>query len=78
MAFIFLALSGYFLSYRPLQLSRKHNTSLLFDNLASRLFRHAPSLFLVVLPVMLITTTFGVYYGGVIALAALVWDMQRY
>jgi peptidoglycan/LPS O-acetylase OafA/YrhL len=63
MAFIFLAPSGYFLSYRPLQLSRKQDTSLLFDNLSSRLFRHAPRLFLTVLPVMLITTTFGVYYG---------------
>jgi len=62
MVFIFLTLSGSFLSYKPLQLSRKQDTSLLFDNVASRLFHHAPRLFLIVLPVMLITTTFGVYY----------------
>jgi peptidoglycan/LPS O-acetylase OafA/YrhL len=63
MVAIFFVLSGYVLSYRPLQLSRKHNTGLLFDNLASGLFRRAPRLFLPVVPVILITAIFGIYYG---------------
>jgi peptidoglycan/LPS O-acetylase OafA/YrhL len=63
MVAIFFVLSGYVLSYRPLQLSRKHDTGLLFDNLASGIFRRAPRLFLPVLPVMIITAIFGVYYG---------------
>ncbi|KAE9369373.1 hypothetical protein N431DRAFT_413247 [Stipitochalara longipes BDJ] len=63
MVAIFFVLSGYVLSYRPLQLARKHDTGLLFHNLASGLFRRAPRLFLPVVPVMIITTIFGVYYG---------------
>lgn len=63
MVAIFFVLSGYVLSYKPLQLSRKHDTGLLFDNLASGLFRRAPRLFLPVVPVMIITAIFGVYYG---------------
>jgi peptidoglycan/LPS O-acetylase OafA/YrhL len=64
MVAIFFVLSGYVLSYKPLQLSRKHeNRSPLYDNLASGIFRRAPRLFLPVLPVMLITAVFGVWYG---------------
>ena len=63
MVAIFFVLSGYVLSYKPLQLSRKHDTGLLFDKLASGLFRRAPRLFLPVVPVMIITAIFGVYYG---------------
>jgi peptidoglycan/LPS O-acetylase OafA/YrhL len=49
---LFFVLSGYVLSYRPLQLIREGNTSALLDNLASSVFRRAIRLFL---PVVLST-----------------------
>lgn len=63
MVAIFFILSGYVLSYKPLQLSRKRDGGLLFDNLASAVFRRAPRLFLPVLPIMFLTAMFGIYYG---------------
>jgi peptidoglycan/LPS O-acetylase OafA/YrhL len=49
---LFFVLSGYVLSYKPLQLIREGNTSALLDNLASSVFRRAMRLFL---PVILST-----------------------
>jgi hypothetical protein len=47
---LFFVLSGYVLSYRPLQLIRDSNTSALLDSLASSIFRRAMRLFLPIIP----------------------------
>ncbi|KAF8855111.1 hypothetical protein BDZ45DRAFT_510382 [Acephala macrosclerotiorum] len=62
MVAIFFILSGYVLSYKPLQLARKHDSGALFDNLSSAVFRRTPRLFLPVIPVMFGTAT-AIYFG---------------
>ncbi|CZR53401.1 uncharacterized protein PAC_03279 [Phialocephala subalpina] len=62
MVAIFFILSGYVLSYKPLQLARKHDSGALFVNLSSAVFRRTPRLFLPVVPIMIGTATI-VYFG---------------
>ncbi|KAH7348576.1 acyltransferase family-domain-containing protein [Rhexocercosporidium sp. MPI-PUGE-AT-0058] len=52
MVAIFFILSGYVLSYKPLQLARKGDTRALYDNLSSAAFRRTPRLFLPIVPAM--------------------------
>ncbi|KAK0121838.1 hypothetical protein ONS95_010118 [Cadophora gregata] len=61
MVAIFFILSGFVLSYRPLQLARKGDSRALYDNLSSATFRRTPRLFLPIVPAMLGTATI-VYY----------------
>ncbi|KAH7412858.1 acyltransferase family-domain-containing protein [Cadophora sp. MPI-SDFR-AT-0126] len=66
MVSIFFILSGYVLSYRPLQLARKSDSKALYDNLSSATFRRIPRLFLPVVPAMLgtATTAYFTCYGA--------------
>ncbi|CZS93312.1 uncharacterized protein RAG0_03661 [Rhynchosporium agropyri] len=61
MVAIFFILSGYVLSYKPLQLARSGSTITLYDNLSSTAFRRTPRLFGPVVPAMF-GTAFAVYF----------------
>jgi peptidoglycan/LPS O-acetylase OafA/YrhL len=62
MVTIFFVLSGFVLSYKPLQLVRAHDDVGLLNNLASSIFRRGPRLFLPLVPPMLIAST-CIYLG---------------
>lgn len=61
MVAIFFILSGYVLSYKPLQLAREGDTRALYDNLSSAAFRRTPRLFLPIVPAMF-GTAVAIYF----------------
>lgn len=62
MVAIFFILSGYVLSYKPLQLARTSDSSALYKNLSSAAFRRTPRLFLPIIPAM-IGTAIVIYFS---------------
>jgi hypothetical protein len=66
MVTIFFTLSGFVLSYRPLQYVRSRNHEALFDNLGSSVFRRCARLFLPCIPPLIISALLfnaGVWRG---------------